>query len=178
MIKVAIEAFSLLLKKFEPNTKYVPGSSFIELEKLPGIVLEGPLISENRMMDSSKHLQFKKIENKYTKHPGAKHYNLDFTVSIITKSHEDLIQLIAEFTAHITTMVDIEFPIEKPLYSCYMRIISDFSTTSTKDISSICEAKATVRIESVPMLSRISMGEVSGIQNINIDYNIEEKGRV
>ena len=174
MIKAAIEAFSLFLKKIEPNTKYTPGSPFIELERLPGIVLEGPTIVEDRQKDYSRRPEFKRCGEKYNKQSGAKHYNLDFTVSIISKSHEDLIQLIAEFTAHITTIIDIEFPVEKPLYSCYMRISSGFSTSSTRDISGICEAKATVRIESVPMVSRIPATEVPAIQEINISINDKE----
>lgn len=174
MIKAAIEAFSIFLKKIEPNTKYSPGSPFIELEKLPGIVLEGPVITENRQMDYSRRPEFKRCGEKYSKQTGAKHYDLDFTVTIISKYPEDLIRLITEFTAHITTIVDIEFPVEKPLYSCYMRINSGFSTSSTKDISGICEAKATVRVESVPMLSRIPATEVPAIQEISISIKDKE----
>lgn len=170
MIKAAIEAFSLFVKDFEPNTKYLPGSPFLELERLPGIILEGPVVAEDRRMDYSRRPEFTKTGKGYSKQPGAKHYNLDFTITILSKGHEDLIRIMTDFTAHVAMAVDLEFAD----ISCYMRIVNGFTTANTKNISGICEAKATVRIESVPLLSRVPVQDVASIEKIAVE--ISDKG--
>lgn len=176
MIKHAIEAMSLWLKTFESNTKYAPGSPFIELERLPGIVLEGPTISENRRQDYSQRPEFERQGSVYEKRKGPRHYDMEFTVTVLSKKQQDLMRYIVDLTSHVAETGDLEFPAAAPEYSCRMYFASDFAASGGKSLSAVCEARAKLRVESVPLLPR-SVETVPVIEKIRIEAEVEEGGK-
>lgn len=177
MIKQAVEAFSLMVKKIEPNTKYAPGSPFYEFEKLPGIVLEGPALREERRMDASRMAQFVKSKNRFEKNQGSRHYDLDFMLTICANRQQDLTRMVSALTSYIKTEVDLLFPVDAPKYSCYMHFVSDFTMTGNENISGVCEAKATIRVDAVPLLSVMPTETGALIESISIGI-FEEEGSV
>lgn len=174
MIQHAVEAFSLFLKKFEPNTVYTPGAMFHEFEKLPGIVLSGPVIAENRQQDYSKRPEFSRLNQKQCmKRSGPRHYDLDFTITVLSVRQRVLIQYVTELLALFESTRELAFPREAPEYSCHMRMAQEFKIIPGTDLAGVGQAQAVVRIESVPLVSR-SEQSIPAIEKFVFEYTIKK----
>ena len=94
MIAQAVENVILWLRDCVTNTKYSPGDIITELEKLPGLVVEGPIWKEVTELDDSAVYEYYIDEQnrRYKRTWGPKYYDLIFTLTYATKKPSEMMK--------------------------------------------------------------------------------------
>lgn len=181
MIREAMEALILLLREVRVNkhpvqVKFSPGDPFTELEKLPGIVIEGPRMQELKILDQSRHKRFEKNMDtlSFKKYRGFKHYDLDCKIAVIAEKEVELLEMIRQLISLIAQRVDLTVGNEKERFSCLLSWVQDFDGSGSRTLSAIKEAVATLRIEAVPFRITDDFEEGKLITKIILDIELKE----
>lgn len=179
MIAQAVENVILWLRDCVTNTKYSPGDIITELEKLPGLVVEGPIWKEVAELDDSAVYEYYIDEQnrRYKRTWGPKYYDLIFTLTYATKKTSEMMKGVTILSAYINDQKELKCGIDpngNPVF-CGIRFENDFSSTGNSNLSSLCESQAKIKLEVVPLFSRRAAVEGVLKEKLNIDLAIQDE---